>query len=753
MNTAISFDRGLGALMIKRWPAVLLAWVLILGFALPLAGNLQHKLVVSGEIKGSEALMVSNVIEKRFPGAGIKSLVLVISGAPDILLDDRQSIESLIDEIGELREVGKTLSYLTTRDRYLLSPNRDGLLVVVQLAADADDSGALSALRALAARHQTALRNDYPDISLLLAGDVAVRDDLVTASNKDLGRSELRALPLAFLLLLFAFRSFVAATIPVVIGVSSVIVALGAVSLVAEYMSLSIMVQSVISLLGLALGIDYALLLVTRFREALGRGTNNRDAVLEAIGQGGRTIWMSGITVAIGFAALILVPVDQLRSIAIGGLIVALTSVLLATTVLPVLLMLLGKRIDAGRLPGQSRGLVSTGLWRRWATFVTRRYVLVIVVFGVPLIGLGSFAGGLSVDFPSNSWLPRQAPSVRALAALAEMERGGITNRIQVVYELPEGRSIADEAAWTAVKRLAKALVADARFEKVLTVSGAFSDTLTAAQLLEFVPDARLQRYLSADRRTVLFDLYPVLGHQPSALAAIVRDLRAQDLVALYGISGEWYIGGLPGGVVDYEDAVRYWLPRVVAIVAMGSFLALAIGFRSLLIPAKAVVLNLLAVLASYGAVVLVFIEGFGIQLFGLEAGLSGIFPTTPVLVFCAAYGISMDYEVFLLSRIREERLRTGSDREAVIEGLAQTGRLITRAAAIMTVVFGAFALSEILPTQILGFALAFVVAIDALVIRVALGPALITLAGRWNWWPSRMDFEPTPPEESIKRV
>lgn len=725
--------------ILNYWPVVVLGWIIVFALALPFAATLEGKLVASGEVDGGEASLVNRDIGAEFGRSGKRTLVLVIANAPDILHYETAALESIVEEIEELVPEGVVVSYFSSHYRYLVAPSGDGMLVVVELQEDADIQTSLKRLRRLTALAQATLRDVFPDITFAWTGESAMRADLVATSSRDLKRSELLALPLSFLLLIWAFRSLAASLVPILSGLVTVVIALGIASLVSATFPLSIMVQSVISLLGLALGIDYALLMVARYREARAGTDNQRQAVLEALNRAGKTLILSGSTVAIGFLGLALVPIDQLHSVAFAGVIVAILSVGLATTLLPVLLLFFGQWIDFGRLPGQSEQVGASLPWRNWGARVTRRPISVILVFAAPLIALSFFARDLSLDFPAASWLPREAQSVQAISDLEGMGRAGIVYRLQVLYRLAPGATVAEGESWQEVQKMAAFFAGHPMIDRVFTIPGAFSPFVTAENLLQVAAGAEFDRYLSVDRSQILFELYPMPGQSPGQISALVREMRSGELPELAALSGDLRIGGLPAGAADYEDLVRAWLPYVILAVASGSFLALAVGFRSLLIPLKAVGLNLFAVMAAYGAIVLVFVHGFGIAIFGLEGSVSGLFPTTPILVFCTAFGISMDYEVFLLSRIREERMGGASERDAIIGGLAHTGRLITSAAAIMTVVFGAFALGDILPTQILGFALAVVVTIDAVFIRVAIGPALITLAGRLNWWPSKM--------------
>jgi RND superfamily putative drug exporter len=324
---------------------------------------------------------------------------------------------------------------------------------------------------------------------------------------------------------------------------------------------------------------------------------------------------------------------------------------------------------------------------------------------------------------------------------------------IRVVLELPEEASALDRKGWEATRRLAVFLAHDPRVAEVRSLrdfAPARGDDLAFIGLL---PAFLKRAYLSGEGEAALVDVIPAEGVEAAELIRFVRELRALDPASLTGLPGaRLRVGGLPAFNADYEDALAGHLGQVVALVLLGTLVALFAAFRSLLVPAKAIALNLLSVAAACGAVVLVFQEGHGAAALGVAGPTGGLFPAVPVLVFGIVFGLSMDYEVFLVSRLLEA-LRAGmGDGQALAEALARTGGVITSAAAIMVAVFGAFALGDFLLVKMLGFALAVAVLVDALVLRVAVGPALLRVAGQWNWWPGRPG-EPTAADDGRVRT
>jgi RND superfamily putative drug exporter len=731
-SNSTAFER----VVVDRPIVPLLLWMLLVLAALPFAAAVKDRLVVAGVIHTGQAAAVDRILSEEFESRTRNLLILVVTGMGSVDWSSTQDAEHLKGGI-EAFEFVMGASWFTPVKRSSSTMDRHpGSYLIVGIDPLTDPMNVLRPLRAETTRLQGSMENSPPGLTLRWTGNSAVRESIITSSNKDLRNSELRALPLVFLLLLFAFRSLVAALIPLFFGAFAVIFTLAAVSLIAEFMTLSIMVQTVASLLGLALGIDYALLMINRFREAMTADADVYSATLTALRNGGRTIVISGSAVAIGFLGLMLVPVDQLRSIACAGVLVAGFSVLLATTLMPAILVILGPRLEWGRIPWFSKQPRSERRWRRWAQFVCRRPVLVLLFSGIPLILLVASSRQLSSSFPEETWLPPKTEAVIALRTLERIDAGNIVRRLNIVYQFSEDVSVLDPRGYRALTRLHRHLMKDEHSERVRSLVTFAGSNITRRAWMGRVPDEMRDHFVSRDGSSALLEFIPYSTLDQNDLAAVVQELRDTDFEEITGLPGKVLIGGLPAAAVDYESVIRQWFPHVIALVALGSFIVLALAFRSLLIPLKAVLLNLMAVFAAYGALLLVFVHGYGAEIFGLSEPVTAVFPATTVIVFCAAFGISMDYEVFLISRVAEARRKFQDETTPIVEALTKTGSLITSAAAIMVTVFGAFAFGNILPTKILGFALAAVVALDAVLVRMALGPASIKLAGRFNWWP-----------------
>jgi RND superfamily putative drug exporter len=336
---------------------------------------------------------------------------------------------------------------------------------------------------------------------------------------------------------------------------------------------------------------------------------------------------------------------------------------------------------------------------------------------------------------PRGDWLPPGSEAVEAYHRLKAMGRANVIHAIRVVLDLPPGVTLESEAGWAAATRLYEKLSADSRAERVECLVSIVKGR--DPKYLALVAPGIRRSLAAADGSAALFEVIPSASLAPAEQVAFARVVRTWNAERLTGLPGaRMRVGGQPAFDADYEDVVSEHFYIVIALVVGCTFIALFAGFRSLMIAIKAVLLNLLSVGAAFGALVLVFQEGYGAHLLGLAGPTGSVFPIIPVIVFCIVFGLSMDYEVILVARVAEARRAGFAESPAIAEGLARSATVITNAAAIMIVVFAGFTLGEFLPIKMLGFALSVAVLVDAIAVRMVIGPALLRLAGRWNWWP-----------------
>src|SRR6201993_5278781 len=708
---------------------------------LPFSYNVERRLETVVHIKGGESEKVDLELAQRFQSPYAHRLVLVISGMPDP--DSAKGADALGFLTSSLRSVPGVSGAVSSLDwpDPLFTGDTGGALIIVGVGPHDETVEALvPQLRARADWMEDQLRSQYPDIKLEITGETPLNFDLRKVSADDVTHAEERAMPVTLLLLLLAFGSLVAALLPLGVGLLSISMAMGAAAILAHYLQLSILVQNLATMLGLGLGIDYALLMVSRFREALAEGYDPGYAADIAGGQAGRTLIISATTVAIGFSALLTVPISELRSIGIAGLLVTVLSVILCTFILPWVLGLLGHRINAARVRLPVRRLktrhsssAASERWVRWGSIITRRPWTALLVAGVPLLILAFQARRISPGIPDHDSLPAAAESVQALRTLQGMGRSGIVESLRLILELPPQSPPLAPAGWLAVSRLTQHFQSDPGAEQVLSLATTTGMSGTADAVGE-QPEPIRKSFLRSDRQATLIELLPTATLPPNEQIRWVREVRSSDVAAITGVPGAVLrVGGIPALDADYDSVVKARLPGVVLGVILGSLLALLIGLRSLFAAVKAILLNLLSVGASFGALVVVFQEGYGSKLFGLDGPTGDIYPIVPILSFAIVFGLSMDYEVFLVARVLEERRRGLSERSAVIEGLARTAGLITSAAAIMIAVFTAFTMGGFLVVQMLGFTLAVAVFIDATVVRMIVGAGVCELGRHWD--------------------
>ena len=707
---------------------------------LPFSFHAERHLETATRIEGSEAGKFPDELATRFHSPFVNTVVLVIQGLPAADSEEGEKVLGAIeDRLKAEPGVSGVVSYLDFRDPIFLGKGGGTFILVGLASTEGPVELLVPKLHDLQNSLQNELRGRYAGVKLQLSGETPLNFDIRKASADDVRHAESLVIPGTLALLLVAFGSVVAALIPLATGQLAIASTLAVAGLVALRWHLSILVQNLSTMLGLGLGIDYALLMVSRFREAIATGQHKFECSSIAARQAGRTLLISASTVAIGFLALLTVPISEIRSIGVAGFLVAGTSVLLSIALVPALLAALGHRINAGKVPllarwDAHRAARTENRWRRWGKVVVAHPWLAIILAGTPLLLLAWQATRFDTNVPRGDWLPSQAESVQALHALERMDRVGMVYSLRVILELPTDSIAQTDSAWNAVDRFSKRLASDPRSEKVISLT-----TIAGSDRSELsnIPRDTRRAFLSRDGRAALLEVSPVSSASLNDQVAWVRELRKQGAEILTGVPGaKLRIGGIAALIADYQTIVEERFVSVLALVVGGTLLALLVGFRSLFAAVKAIALNLLSVAASFGALVLVFQEGHGIRFFGVPEGTGSIFPIVPIVAFAIVFGLSMDYEVFLVARVLEARRSGMSEVEAIPEGVARTAGLITSAAAIMIVVFAAFTFGNFLVIKMLGFTLAVAVFIDATLVRIVIGPALLRVAGDWNWWP-----------------
>ena len=725
-----------------------MAWTALALLFGPRACHVQQALALRGS--GSETTESSRgtvLLKEAFPTPFADYVAIVVHG-PVRWTNAR--FEAVLDTLKATVErrsyVGEVISARSIGESSFVSKDRRTTFLIAALTPESTHDLSASFVPDLRSVILDALARvpGADGFDVKVTGFPALDHDVRAVSAEDTERGEQRALPLTLAVLIIAFGALVAAALPVSVGVLAITIALGLVTIAARYTPMSVFVLNITTMVGLGVGIDYSLLIVTRFREELNRGLSPADAAVRTVETAGSAVITSGLTVVVGFAALVFTPLSDTRSVGIGGLFVVAVAVLLATTFLPAVLAILGRNIDRPKWLARplARFHAPTG-WERWARWLGHRPWRAVAVGGMAIALLTFPLTQIQLGLPATNWFPPQSESGQGLEALREMGASGVIQPVRVVVQLPEGESALSARRLPGLKALTDSIRKDPR---VREVRGVVKPDLSTLQLVVYYssPDevrAKNQKfydaYLSADDRVTLLDVVPADTVSLTGLMDVVRHVRRIAGHGIRGLAGAGImVAGFAASNVDTQQELMRQFPKIVGVVLGITAIILFWAFRSLLVPVKAVLLNLLSVGGAFGLTVLVFQHGYGGRLFGLEGPTEAIWAVVPVLVFAIVFGLSMDYEVFLLTRVKEVFDKTGRNDHATMEGLSATASTITSAALIMILVFGTFAFTRVLAVQLIGFGLAAAVLLDATLIRMVLVPAIMHIAGRWNWWP-----------------
>jgi RND superfamily putative drug exporter len=742
-----------------RW-FVLAFWIIVVGISIPFASQIGSVLQGGGySFQGSESTRVNTLLTDKLHQPLAQALVVFQSAStPASDPAYQQEVNNFMNRARSFPHVTQVTQGGTGQDGrttyVMVNFNQGGSEVEQQMA---------NFHKILPGESTAGPAKAY------LTGDPAVFKELTTITQTDVEHAELAALPIAMLVLLVVFGTLVAAAMPVLLAIVAVPVALGVIYAIALNYSMSVFVLNIASIIGLGISIDYSLFMVRRFRDELAEGRSVRDAVGWTIATAGEAILFSGLIVMIGFFGLLLLGVPIMTSMGIGGAAVVGVAVLAALTLLPSLLGVLGPRINSLRIPFLNRltmraekketddGLKKEprGFWELLAWGVMRRPVLIIIAVSALLIGLSWPVFSIAIGTSGSSSLPKSAESRQGIDILNAQFPSTNANPIFIVVQTPDGSSVltSDNLAkldnlsrWVAAQNHVTGAIsltqlpptpgAPALSEQQLASlysSGAYQQNPALAQLVSSTTNGD----------TTLITVKTNAKIDSSEGKALIDNLRAGDNAAGQGLKVQ--VGGFQAISLDFNRYLYDNFPKAIGFILIATYILLLFMFRSVVLPLKAILMNILSVCASYGVLVFIFQWGHFSNILGFTA--SGFLDSIiPILLFCILFGLSMDYEVFLLSRIREEWLLTHNNRWAVARGLAKTGGVITNAALLFVIVCGAFTFTSVVVTKEMGLGMAIAVLVDAAIIRTLLVPATMRLLGRWNWW---MPGKPLPPKQA----
>lgn len=691
----------LGKILVRWRYAVVLIWTVLLAvsvyFGLQLPGELRGN---GFAIQDGRFAQVEDTLNDRFDRAGASMIVLLEGGDVEAVIEQQR------DRLMEVDGIDGVITPTENPDA------RSGDVAYLLLEFEDYDTAEASI-----ADVRNALIRDT-DTDVRLTGEPVFADDLNEASKNDLIRAELIGIPVALLVLLLVFGTPLAAIMPLFVGLITFIVAAGSLFFFAQTMELSIFVLNAVAMIAIALGIDFSLLLVNRYREELAQGKSREAAIIRTVATAGRSILFSGLCVFVGLAGLLFIQVDVFQAIALGALIAVAGAVLSALTLLPSALYIVGDAINKGRLvkTNETRSEVR---WQKLARFVMKRPVTMTLVALFLLLPSLWFVRDLELNIPDADALPTSYESRAALERWDDVFGETSTDAVLLF----ETNDLTDPMILDELTALTDELAEDPIVDNVttfLTASGL--EPAEFQQLVEVAPEQ-----LEAFDRLVTLE-----GNTDLALVNVSFDVPPSDKDAQAFVR-DWRdkgfdVGGPAAFNEEIYEEIYDSIPYAVVTVILATMVILMWAFRSILIPIKAIIMNVLGLGATFGLLVIIFESGY---VYDAET----ISILTPVFIFSLVFGLSMDYEVFLVSRIEEYYRETGDNDYATEMGLAKTSKIITSAAVIMIVVTGAFAFTGVSPIKQLGVGIALAIFIDATIIRILLVPSLMKLFGDWNWW------------------
>jgi len=697
---------------VERWTrfvlhhrfVVLGAWIVAFVVAGAASARLSDLLTNRFTLPGTDSQRAERILQDHFGQRSTGSFTLVVesdgAGAAALVPQARAAAVRATEEL----PTGRLVSVVPLSDSVVAAQ-------IVSELEPADAKGSTAAMRRAAGA--------IPGATLYLTGQAATEHDLDPVFAEDLKKGELYlAIPIALVILIFTFGTL-SFLVPFVFALVTIPTTLGIIWIVANYMELTTYLTNLVSLIGLGIAIDYSLLMVYRFREEIRNGQERDEAIVTMMNTSGRAVVFSGTAVAIGLALLLFMPLPFMRGFGIGGMIIPTVSVIAALTFLPVLLSLVGRRLEGIRLLPKrimdKRADHEHGFWARLAHWIMRRPWPIAIGTTAFLLLLAAPAFALELGPGSNEGIPKRLESVQGLDVLAGAVGAGATAPTAIVIDSGRAGGASSPEVIAAVTRLSKGLAADPQVARV---------DFQAGNPQHVDPSGR---YLNVQ----------VIGKsdygKPESLAFVDR-LRNEIVPAAAFPAGVAVVaGGGPPGGKDFLDLTYSWFPWLVVAVLLATYVLLVRAFRSLLLPLKAIILNCLSIGAAYGLMVVVFKWGWGESL-GLIS-YDQIEGWIPVMLFAMLFGLSMDYEVFLVSRMREEWDAGASNEEAVVVGLEKTGRLVTAAGLIMVAAFMGFVAGSIVGLQQFGFGLAAAILIDVTIVRSLLVPSAMKLFGHYNWW------------------
>jgi RND superfamily putative drug exporter len=720
------FER-LGRFAYRHRRAIIVAWlsiILLSAVAAPkVSSRLSHG---ASDVSSGEAANGYAILEREL---GIRANQLVVVFRSESLRTDdplfMDEVDAALSGLAGIESLDPPITYRSSGDPSLVS--RDGYTTYAVIGVNGNMYEATKQVPSVREKLQP-----QPHLVMAVTGNAAAFSDAEATAMDDMERAEKYTFPLVALVLVLVFGSLVAAGLPLAIGAASVVLTMGLVFLLSQFMQITSSSLSVIAFLGLGVGVDYSLIMVTRFREELRKGKGVEESLITTLATSGKAIFFSAIACVIGLATMVSFDYPVIRSLGIGGSLVVLLALAAGLTLLPALLAVLGPKVN--RLTLFHLSDEKGTFWQRMAKW-EMAHPLIVLVIVLPMLGL--LIWPLAKMNPSNisyTQIPKQTGSRQGYEMLAEGFDAGEVAPILIC--VTANSQITDWKHVSGLYDLTSRIASNSEVSRVDSIVN-LDPSITREQYEmlyaypESIPDPRLKAALDqlTSEQATMVRVYTETDPMGPEARELVTTIRGLEIGGL-----ETYVTGPTAQDMDLVDGTYHRFLWVLLFIMVASYLALFWLLRSILLPLKAILLNVLSVAATYGILVFIFQQGHLSGLLDFTADGTTNFEVF-VMLFCIVFGLSMDYEVFLLTRIKEEWERTNDNTASVALGLARTGRVITSAALIMVVVFGTFATGNLISLKLIGLGLAISILLDATVIRLLLAPALMRILGKWNWW------------------
>lgn len=743
MEEKKDFFRNLGETVVKNRVFFLVFWIILT--LVSSVGALQIDKVLKGEgsyVKGSDSYEQNLLLLKDFPKQYTKNIIVTFK-SKDFTVENpiyQSAINKVKNTLKGVNGVGDIYGY--ELDDSFISKDRKATFLLVGLT---DKTLDVTSAEGDIIADKIRMIQFPKELEYHITGSQVIVGDMARVSEADSAKAERRILPIAIVILVLVFGALVSALLPVVIALMSIIITLGSLYLIGQSFELAIFCKAITSMMGLGVGLDYCLFMVSRFREEIEKGTNAEEAAIRTVVTAGKAVSYSGFAVSIGMGALLIPDLVLTRSIGFSGMFVVLIAIMLSLTLLPVIFSFLGDRINSPRrfhaILKYTQG--PKNFWLNWSKTVMR-YPKVFLISGVSLLlFISYFSLNMKLWNSSVLLMPKELDSRAGFVNMLEIDPSRKFSPIGVSFETKDGSSIYERKNLQEIYNFTKEVLTLPDIERVLGLVNPATGTsleeyeslyANTLALQTFGMGQQDNQFVSTDnKKTILWAMHKDSNVEVADWYTVNKMREMRDKFNSSNL--KIMIGGGGSNNIDFQKAVYEYFPLIICLIIIATYIIMFWLLGSVILPIKAIVMNLLSVTASYGFLVLVFQYGVGTNILAIEKAPGAILIITPLILFCIIFGLSMDYEIFMMSRIKEEYDNSQDTDYAVSVGLQRSGSIVTSAALIMIIVFSAFSFSDVILVQEMGLGLSTAVLIDATIIRIMLVPSILKILDKASWW------------------